>query len=125
MRFQEEECAVLQQIEDAALKRLQDHWWPGNVRELQSVIRAAVVRSREDPQETILRARHLPPFAGPELSVASEITNFEEYPTWRDAAEGFHREWVRWALQRCGSAAEVGRRFKVDQKTIKRYRSST
>jgi len=123
MRFQDAECTALQQIEDAAVKQLQDYQWPGNVRELQSVIRAAVVRSREDPQETILRTRHLQFSAGAELA-ASGVSNFDEYPTWRDAEEGFHRKWMDWALQRCGTAAEVGRRFRVDQKTIKRYRGS-
>jgi DNA-binding CsgD family transcriptional regulator len=30
---------------------------------------------------------------------------------------------MQWALQLCGTAAEVGRRFGIDQKTIKKYRS--
>jgi DNA-binding NtrC family response regulator len=121
IRFQKKEFAALKAIEGAAIERLQRYRWPGNVRELQSVIHTAVVRSREDPRETILRARHLPSLADPEPA-ASGISNFDEYPTWKDAKEAFHREWMEWALRRCGTAAEVGHRFRVDQKTIRKYR---
>lgn len=111
---------ALQDIDDGALKRLQAHHWPGNIRELQSVIRAALVRSRENPREKALRARHIRFLA--EGRSHAESGTFDEKQTWTDAREAFCREWIQQALEQCGSAAEVGRRFDVDQKTIKKYR---
>jgi transcriptional regulator with GAF, ATPase, and Fis domain len=98
--------------------------WPGNVRELQSVIRAAVVRSRENPCENVLRAKHIRLLCDGKFHADSHAA-FDENLSWTRAREAFQRDWMRWALRSCSTAAEVGRRFGVDQKTIKKYRNSS
>ncbi len=113
----------LKHIEDGAMKRLQEYSWPGNVRELQSVIRSAVVRSRKDPKATVLRSQHIDPLLWREQALIGHFA-FDKYPTWKDAEDGFHRAWIKWASQQCPTAAELGRRFRVDQRTIKKYRDS-
>ncbi|HEY1754326.1 MAG TPA: sigma 54-interacting transcriptional regulator [Bryobacteraceae bacterium] len=112
-------CTPLLRIDDAALKRLEAYGWPGNVRELQSVIRAAVVRSREYPRETVLRAKYL----RFHMEGKSNRNRFDEQQSWPEAKDAFQRSWVNEALERCGTAAEVGRRYGIDQKTIRKYRS--
>lgn len=47
-RREDDGFAPLQKISAAAKDRLLAHTWPGNVRELEQVIRAAVVRSRQN-----------------------------------------------------------------------------
>jgi len=120
-RVPDDSYTALQDIEDAALRHLQAYRWPGNVRELQSVIRAAVVRSRESPKEKVLRARHIRLPTEGDWSADSSAT-FDEKLSWAEARDGFQREWIERALERFGTAAEVGRRFGIDQKTIKKYR---
>jgi DNA-binding NtrC family response regulator len=114
-------CAPLTHIDDAALKRLREYPWPGNVRELQSVIRAAIVRSRENPRETVLSAKHIRFFTEGHLTEQSGV--FDDRLSWTQAKDAFQREWVESAIELSGTAAEVGRRFGIDQKTIKKYRT--
>jgi DNA-binding NtrC family response regulator len=120
-RVVDDSSTPLQGLEDEAVKRLQAYRWPGNVRELQSVIRAAVVRSRQNPREKVLRAKHISFLTGSD-SPANSTANFDENLSWAEAKETFQRQWLQWALEHCGTAAEVGRRFGLDQKTIKKYR---
>jgi DNA-binding NtrC family response regulator len=111
-------CGRLDAIEDAAMSRLELHSWPGNVRELQHVIRAAVVRSREDPGTHVLREKWLQFELG---ETAQPDVAFDGGLSWKEANEAFKARWVAWALSQHRTAAEICRRFGIDPKTAKKY----
>ena len=68
-----ERLPKLEDIEPAAVEKLEGYKWPGNVRELEHVIRAAMVESREDPKATVLKEEWIK-FSSYELNPQDKMT---------------------------------------------------
>ncbi len=75
-RFSLEMAKGVNDLDSAALARLEGHLWPGNVRELENVLERAVAFI--GPEERVLRAEHLPESIGAPKPISSNGTKMPD-----------------------------------------------
>lgn len=118
LRFDMSELTALT---PAAMKRLQAYHWPGNLRELDHAIRSAVIRSRCDPQASMLEEHWID--LAQYIGGRAPTFPFDSDLPWEDAKAQFNNSWAKQAIASTnGVLMKAAKKYGIAEKTLRNYR---